>query len=1003
MVSLPLLESKIELPRVQGLPRPRLDRQLDAVWERGLAIVSGSAGWGKTTLLGQFRQRSNTPVAYYRADATDSSVDELLRYLRHSVGRAIAAPIGATSGVDEFVGEVSVAAPDGLAIVIDDVHDLTSSPAGDALAHLVETAPSGWAVVLAGRAAPGLDVSRRRVSGRLVEIGPDDLRFRTWEVESLFRDVYLNRLPPEEIAVLSARLEGWAAGLRLFQLATAGKTPSARRTTLASFGARRDACREYLTQNVLDSLPTAEHDLMVRTSVLGVLSGELCDEFLGTTGSEATLARLEQRQLLAVAHGAPWIYRCHEVLRAHFEDVLSSHLGAEAMQREYRTAARLLGEHGWPAEAVRAHCRAGDLEAAAEVLGFKGPDVASTLSRWWESIPHALLDHDPWILLARARRNVSSGDLDEAVAFYRMARAESADRGPGAIAASEQRAAEDWCSRPLSTAPGWTGRIRRWLQRSPLAEVNAAGPGDEPTTTLANALGLLLGGRLSEARVLLDRVVHHVDSSDVANLGARLSIGVVGLLSGDVDGTAMDLLARECDVVNQLHLARVAASVASAAHGYAPTFRVPQWPTSVSDRWTTAASLCAFGMRRPADRSMLTELARQQAIAAAWLVEIDARSMASWLLALRSAALAELGDPMAEPEATVADALARVSGVPGARAVALGAAMACRAKVPAELARSVDLLCKECGIDPARTIPQRLPVPEAPSGERGRVESPVEADRRPMSVRVRCFGPLEVSVGGITVDLEGIRPKARSVLRILILGGGRPVHRDVLIESLWPDHGLEAAAHNLQVAVSSLRRMLEPGSARGASSVIERCGDCYRFVPIDRSDVDLWAALDSMTRGRALLRGGADSEAARALDYALCLVVAELFEEESHSEWLESSRSLLAQELADASESLADAYIRSGSFGAAADVCKRGLRFDRYRDHLWRRLIAALREDGQVAAARRAEVRYEAMLRDLGVPVTSASLIPELDLSEGGVLPASRRVGGEQLDLDRRR
>lgn len=1002
MDSLPLLESKIELPREQGLPRPRLDRQLDAVWERGLAIVSGSAGWGKTTLLAQFRQRSNAPVAYYRADATDSSVKDLLRYLRFSVGRAIATPIGAGSGIDEFVGEVASAAPDRLAIVIDDAHDLTSSPAADAIAQLVECAPPGMAIILAGRTAPGFDLSRRRVAGRLVEIGPDDLRFRTWEVESLFRDVYLNRLPPEEIAMLSARLEGWAAGLRLFQLATAGQTPSARRAALAAFGTRRDMCREYLTQNVLNALPIAEHDLLVRTSVLGVLSGELCDEFLGVTGSEETLARLEQRKLITVAHDVQWTYRCHEVVRAHLESLLSDHLGAEAMRSEYRAAAQLLSRHGWPAEAVRAHCRSGDLEAAAELLGFRGQDAASASSRWWDSIPVALMEHDPWILLARARRDVSSGDLNDAVACYRMARVESGDGSPGVIAASEQRSAEDWCSRPLSTAPGWTGIVRRGVQRSPLGEVTAVGV-DDPTGLLAHGLSLLLGGRFAAAGASFDRVIHLAHASDTANLGARLAKGVVGLFVGDVDGTTMDLLARECDVVNQLHLARVASAVAAAAHGYTPTFQVPQWPEGVSDRWVAAACLCVLGMRRPPDRGTLTELARQQALAAEWLVDVDARSMASWLLALRSAALVELRDPMAEPEAAVADALARVTGVPGARAVALGAALSCRTKAAPDLARSVEQLCRECGIDPERTVPRLLPAREAPFGEPGTHENPVGTEPRPVTVRVRCFGPLELSLDGVRAELESIRPKARSVLRILVLGGGRPVHRDSLIESLWPDHGLDAGAHNLQVAVSSLRRLFEPGATRGHRSVIERCGDCYRFAPIDRSDVDLWLMQDSLANGRALLRGGADSEAARSLDYALSLVDADLFEDESRSDWLETSRSQLAQELADASEVLADIHIRLASFGAAADACKRGLGFDRYRDRLWRQLIGALGQDGQAAAARRAQDRYEEMLRDLGLPVPSTLFRPELDLSDGGVLSGPRGVGGEHLNFDRRR
>ena len=71
---------------------------------------------------------------------------------------------------------------------------------------------------------PGINLSRLRVADELLEVGTDDLRFRAWEVEQLFRDVYHDPVPPADLAVLARRTEGWAAGLQLFHLATRGRS-----------------------------------------------------------------------------------------------------------------------------------------------------------------------------------------------------------------------------------------------------------------------------------------------------------------------------------------------------------------------------------------------------------------------------------------------------------------------------------------------------------------------------------------------------------------------------------------------------------------------------------------------------------------------------------------------------------------------------------------------------------------------------------------------------------
>ena len=161
--------------------------------------------------------------------------------------------------------------------------------------------PDGVRVLAATRRRPDINLPRLLVAGDLLELHPDDLRFRSWEVEELFRDIYGEPLPPGDLAVLARRTEGWAAGLQLFHLACRGRSPAERHRLLASLGTHFALASEYLARNVLADLEHELSEFLLQTCVLGQLTGELCDELLDASGSQAHLAALAERQVFTHA------------------------------------------------------------------------------------------------------------------------------------------------------------------------------------------------------------------------------------------------------------------------------------------------------------------------------------------------------------------------------------------------------------------------------------------------------------------------------------------------------------------------------------------------------------------------------------------------------------------------------------------------------------------------------------------------------------------------------
>ena len=255
-----------------------------------------------------------------------------------------------------------------LLLVFDDFHAVAGSAAEHGLARMIALAPPTLRVVLGARRVVGLDVPALRVYGAVHVVDADDLRFRSWEVERLFREVYHQPLPPEDAATLSQRTGGWAAGLAMFHLLTEGRPPAQRRRALADLSRGSRLVRSYLVREVLGDLPAELREFLRRTSALGMLTGPLCDALLDTTGSQAVLEELEQRRLFTTTPDDGRQFRYHQVLLDHLELELTEHLGPAAtprLVRPGRGAAARRGRGAGGVPRVRARRGLGGGRAAA--------------------------------------------------------------------------------------------------------------------------------------------------------------------------------------------------------------------------------------------------------------------------------------------------------------------------------------------------------------------------------------------------------------------------------------------------------------------------------------------------------------------------------------------------------------------------------------------------------------------------------------------------------------
>jgi len=301
------LSAKFGPPRSGGLVRTRLFDLCD----HRVGLILAPAGHGKTTLLGQLAADFDGAVVWYRVDADDRNPAELAERMGSSLFRFVAPgtgmpgePVDAHSLERLALMLNAVPDPGPVLLILDDFHVIAGTDSERALVQFISMAPPRLQVMIGARWAGGLDVEVLRLYGGAHVVGPEDLRFRSWEVETLFREVYRQPLRPEDAAILSRRTEGWAAGLAMFHLLIDGRSPAQRRRALVDLSAGSRLVRSYLVREVLEELPAQLRDFLRRTSVLGVLTGDLCDQLLETTDSQQVLEELRLPPGAARSSGA---------------------------------------------------------------------------------------------------------------------------------------------------------------------------------------------------------------------------------------------------------------------------------------------------------------------------------------------------------------------------------------------------------------------------------------------------------------------------------------------------------------------------------------------------------------------------------------------------------------------------------------------------------------------------------------------------------------------------
>jgi predicted ATPase/DNA-binding SARP family transcriptional activator/DNA-binding CsgD family transcriptional regulator len=232
-------------------------------------------------------------------------------------------------------------------------------------------------------------------------------------------------------------------------------------------------------------------------------------------------------------------------------------------------------------------------------------------------------------------------------------------------------------------------------------------------------------------------------------------------------------------------------------------------------------------------------------------------------------------------------------------------------------------------------------------------------------MRIRMLGGFRVSVEGRTIRQNAWRlRKAASLVKLLALTPTHRLHREQVMDLLWPDLGKQAASNNLRRTLHSARRALDPSAGyRYLASQDEQLVLCARSEP--------WVDVEAFEEATATAHRERESAAYRA---AIELYVGDLLPEDRYEGWAEERRQELRRKFLSLLVELATVHEELAEHEQAVETLRRAVAEEPTLEEAHAGLMRLYALSGQEAEALAQYERLrDALSKRLGTEPSSAT------------------------------
>lgn len=403
----PRLVLKITPPRVPRsvLERARLSGTRPEFADKAVIALYAGPGLGKTSLLAQWRKealQAGCIVLWLTLDPADDEariVCGLTAAMRANSARpnfgqaclrALEQGRAPLEAVTEWLAEVTTTAAETL-LVLDDVHELAESTVGSTLVYLLLNAPANLRIVLSSRQPLALPISELPARGRYAALGASELRFDQSETVAVLTGRFGARIDLDSCVRLHELTEGWPLGLQL-AVSTIERSDDPAQA-IGAFTVRSSDIHRDFFERLIDRLPPAMGQRLVRLAVVDALSPSLCEAITQEDGGAAALSELRRATpIFSAGVGSEWV-RMHALAHAFLRERFAQLPPAERRELHLR-AGRWLADHDLNEEAARHLLEAGRSDLAYDLVERCLHDVGATgqvarVTYWIERLPPA--------------------------------------------------------------------------------------------------------------------------------------------------------------------------------------------------------------------------------------------------------------------------------------------------------------------------------------------------------------------------------------------------------------------------------------------------------------------------------------------------------------------------------------------------------------------------------------------------------------------------------------
>ena len=584
------IDTKLHGPgwRKEWVNRPRLFRAFTGPASAKLVLVNAPAGFGKTTLLAQWRSTAaeGRPVAWLSLDRGDDDPGRLWWHVVSALQQACP-----ELGAEDILRVLADRQPDipgtvipmlvntlmdvpvQIVLVLDDYHVIEDRRCHEQVAALLRHLPPTLKIVLGTRSRPPLPLARLRALGEMTEVGARDLRFTRQEAIGLVRTVSAAELTDPDLADLVRRTEGWPTGVYLAARALRGHPSPG--DFIRQFSGDNRFVADFLVEEVLGRQPAEIRQFLTRTAILGRFCAPLCDAVAGTGNAAAIIDILERENLFVVSldETRHW-FRYHKL----FAQVLRSSLARiepEMVLTLHERASAWYQAAGLAGEAIDHALAAGDVPRAVDLIAnnwhpYVSAGKAGTVLRWMRSLPEEQIAASPLAAHCAAWAAAHS-DEPETLRRWIPAIEAGGQHGPlpDGISSFESSAAL------LRGVHGFDGLrvMRDSACRAVTLETNPRSPW-HGLAKAAYGFRLYLGGDLRAAEEQLAEAVGSEASTTPLSILGMSALALIAVRRGDLP-RARDLahtarcLATRCELADapQSSLAYTATGAVYAAQG----------------------------------------------------------------------------------------------------------------------------------------------------------------------------------------------------------------------------------------------------------------------------------------------------------------------------------------------------------------------------------------------------------------------------------------------------